>query len=186
MDTFISNVSFAHLTKNLDDYSERALLKSIEYSSWPIIEYTKQMKKIMGEYPRYVVGLSSHGPDSFHNNYDFAAVTKSVMEVLIRYLNYRFFSQNVIFNVVRTRPVITESLLSTLGKEWQSFIEEYDVTNSDVSLDEVAKVVFALCSGWMDGIRGQTINADNGYQFADGTQSFYKQRNRLGVGKSAK
>src|ERR1044071_8609883 len=63
IDVFISNVSFANLVKGLDDYSEGSLLKSIEYSSWPMIEYPRQMKKIMGKYPKYVLSLSSHGPD---------------------------------------------------------------------------------------------------------------------------
>lgn len=181
IDTFVSNVAFSGAVSEMKDYSEKKLLKSIEYSSWPMVEYTKQMKKIMGKYPRYVIGISSHGPDSFHVNYDIAAATKSVMEVMVKYLNYHFFSEDVIFNVVRTRPVITESLVSIIGKDWPAFIEKYDVTASEVSTEDVAKVIFALTSGFMDGIRGQTINADDGYQFADGTQSFYAQRDELGL-----
>lgn len=97
VDVFISNVSFANVIKGLDDYSEKSLYKSIEYSTWPMIEYTKQMKQVMGDYPKYVIGISSHGPDVFHKNYDFAAVVKSLSEVLVRYLNYHFFNQQVIF-----------------------------------------------------------------------------------------
>ena len=176
---FISNVSFASLIKSTDDYSEKALLKSIEYSSWPLVSYTKKIKEISGQYPRYVTGLSSHGPDSFHKNYDFAAVTKSMIEVMIKYLNYHFFNKDVIFNVIRTRPIITDSLLSTLGNEWVDFIARYDIPGTDVSLDEFAKVVYMMCSGYMDGIRGETIIADKGYDFADGIQYFYTEKERL-------
>lgn len=181
VEVFISNVSFSNLVKSVDDYSEKALLKSIEYSAWPMVAYTRKMKQITGQYPKYVIGLSSHGPDGFHKNYDFAAVTKSVMEVLIRYLNYHFFEKEVIFNIVRTRPVITDSLLSTLGKEWEEFIARFDIPGTDVSLDEVAKVIYMLCSGLMDGIRGQTITADKGYDFADGLQFIYTERERLNL-----
>jgi NAD(P)-dependent dehydrogenase (short-subunit alcohol dehydrogenase family) len=179
IDAFISNVSFSSLIKEIDDYSEKSLLKSIEYSTWPMIEYTREIKNITGKYPRYVIGLSSHGPDGYHLNYDYAAITKTVMEVLIRYLNYHFFNEQIIFNVVRTRPIITDSLLSTLGKEWSSFISHYDIPGTEVTEEEVAQVIFMLCSGWMDGIRGQTIIADKGYDFADGLQYLYAEKERL-------
>lgn len=181
INAFISNVSFSSLIKELNDYSEKSLLKSIEYSTWPLIEYTRQIKNITGTYPTYVIGLSSHGPDGYHLNYDYAAITKSVLEVLIRYLNYHFFNEQVIFNMVRTRPIITDSLLSTLGNDWANFISHYDIPGTHVSAEEVANVIFMLCSGWMDGIRGQTIIADKGYDFADGLQYLYAEKERLNL-----
>lgn len=181
IDVFISNVSFANLIKDIDEYSEKGLLKSVEYSVWPTIEYTRQMNTVLGAFPKYVIGLSSQGPDTFLTNYDYAAVTKSVLEVIIRYLNYHLYEQNIIFNVVRTRPVITDSLLSTTGPDWTAFIEKYDVPDTDVPLKEVGKVILALCSGLMDGIRGQTINADNGFDFADGLQRLYCDRKQLNL-----
>lgn len=180
IDVFVSNVAFSSLIRGLDDYSEKALLKSIEYSSWPMIEYTQQIKKIIGSYPNYIIGLSSHGPDSFLTNYDFAAITKSLMEVFVRYLNYHFFDEPVIFNIVKTRPIITDSLLSTFGNEWEQFISKFDISGTEVSAEEIANVICMLCSGLMDGIRGQTITADKGYGFADGLQRIYCEQNKLG------
>jgi NAD(P)-dependent dehydrogenase (short-subunit alcohol dehydrogenase family) len=181
LDVFISNVSFANLVKSIDDYSEAALLKSIEYSCWPMIEYTRQMKTVFGEYPKYVIGLSSHGPDRFHKNYDFAAATKALNEVLVKYLNYHFYDENVIFNILRTRPVITDSLLSTLGKEWTEFIAKYDIPGTHIELEEFARVAYMMCSGLMDAIRGQTIIADRGYDFAEGLQRMYVDQEELGL-----
>jgi enoyl-[acyl-carrier-protein] reductase (NADH) len=173
IDIFVSNVSFANLVRTFSDYSEKALLKSIEYSAWPIIGYTQKMKEIMGQYPRYVLGLSSHGPDSYHVNYDFAAITKAVLEVMVKYLNYHFFNLDVRFNIIRTRPIITDSLLSTFGKEWTSFIAQNDFSGTDVSGEDIGKLAVMLTSGLMDGISGETIHADKGYNFADGLQSIY-------------
>jgi 3-oxoacyl-[acyl-carrier protein] reductase len=181
VDIFISNVSFSSLVRDIDDYNENSLYKSIEYSTWPMIAYIKQIKKTFGNYPKYVLGLSSHGPDTYHVNYDFAAATKAISEVLVKYLNYRFFDENIIFNMVRTRPIITDSLLSTSGQEWLAFIEKYDIPDTAIELEEIAKVVFMMCSGLMDGIRGQTINADRGYDFADGLQRLYQNHKELGL-----
>ncbi|MEO8759438.1 MAG: SDR family oxidoreductase [Bacteroidia bacterium] len=181
LDVFISNVSFTTLVKNMDDYNEAYLLKSIEYSCWPMIEYTRQMKNIFNSYPKYVLALSSHGPDRFHKNYDFAAATKSLNEVLVKYLTYHFYDDGVIFNVLRTRPVITASLLSTLGDEWVEFIAKYDIPGTHIELEEVAKVAYMMTSGLMDGIRGQTITADRGYDFLEGLQRMYIDQEALGL-----
>ncbi|MGZ4053865.1 MAG: SDR family oxidoreductase [Bacteroidia bacterium] len=181
LDIFISNVSFANLVKSMDDYNEGSLLKSIEYSCWPMVEYTRQMKNVLGAYPKYVIGLSSHGPDRFHKNYDFAAATKAVNEVLVKYLNYHFYDEDVIFNILRTRPVITDSLLSTLGNEWTEFIAKYDIPGTHIELEEFARVAYMMCTGLMDGIRGQTITADRGYDFAEGLQRLYMDQEELGL-----
>lgn len=181
LDVFISNVSFTTLVKGMDDYKEANFLKSIEYSCWPMIEYTRQMKNIFNKYPKYVIGLSSHGPDAYCKNYDFAAATKAINEVLVKYLTYHFYDENVIFNILRTRPVITDSLLSTVGKEWVEFVGKYDVRGTHIELEEVAKVIYAMCSGLMDAVRGQTIIADRGYDFADGLLHMYNDREALGL-----
>jgi len=136
---------------------------------------------VFGVYPKYVLALSSHGPDRFHKNYDFAAATKSLNEVLVKYLTYHFYDDGVIFNVLRTRPVITDSLLSTLGNEWVEFIEKYDIPGTHIELEEVAKVAYMMTSGLMDGIRGQTITADRGYDFAEGLQRMYIDQETLGL-----
>lgn len=181
LDVFISNVSFANLVKSIDDYSEAALLKSIEYSCWPMIEYTRQMKTVFGVYPKYVIGLSSHGPDRYHKNYDFAAATKALNEVLVKYLNYHFYDENVIFNILRTRPLVTDLLLSTIGKDWPKFIAKYDIPGTHIELEEFANVAYMMCSGLMDAIRGQTVIADRGYDFAEGLQRMYADQEELGL-----
>jgi len=63
VDAFISNVSGAPVVGDLADYSPRGLFKSIEYSAWPMVEYTRRIKAVFGAYPRYVVGMSSTGVD---------------------------------------------------------------------------------------------------------------------------
>lgn len=181
LDVFISNVSFTTLVKTMEDYNEAYFLKSIEYSCWPMVEYIRQMKTVFGVYPKYVLGLSSAGPDRFYKNYDFAAATKSLNEVLIKYLTYHFYDDGVIFNIIRTRPVITDSLISTVGEGWIDFIKKYDIPGTEIELEEVAKTVYMMTTGLMDAIRGQTINADRGYDFAEGLQRMYVDQEKLGL-----
>jgi NAD(P)-dependent dehydrogenase (short-subunit alcohol dehydrogenase family) len=62
---FISNASDTVTVQSLDDFTERAFLKSLRASAWPTVEYTLAAKKYLGHYPRYAVVMSSDGPDRF-------------------------------------------------------------------------------------------------------------------------
>src|SRR2546427_577194 len=55
---FVSNVSAGLVVGKLKDYSPQALFRSIEYSAWPICEYTMRLRETFGKYPRYVIGIS--------------------------------------------------------------------------------------------------------------------------------
>lgn len=176
---FISNVSMALVTKGLDDYDKRALFKSIEYSAWPMFAYTAAIKKEFGRYPRYVVALSSGGPDHFYRNYDFIGASKALMETLCRYMNYRLYDEDVRINVVRSRLVITDSLKATFGSDFIEFASKINLERQFVSPEEVANAVFGLCSGLMDGVSGQVIMVDRGGTFSDNLMGLYEERQFL-------
>jgi NAD(P)-dependent dehydrogenase (short-subunit alcohol dehydrogenase family) len=181
IEAFISNVSVGLVVKEFEDYEKRSLFKSIEYSAWPMIEYTRQIKTVFGRYPRYVVGLSSGGPDAFYKNYDFVAASKAVMESLCRYLNYRLFDDDIRINVVRSRLVRTESLRVTFGRDFEDFAERFNMRRQFISCEEVANAILALCSGLMDGVSGQVIMVDRGTSFFDNLMRIYEERDALNI-----
>ena len=180
LEVFVSNVAFAQVVKDLGDYRKRSLLRSVEYSSWPMFEYALKTKEIFGSYPRYVIGMSSVGPDAFTANYDFVAASKAVLETLCRYANYRLASEDVRVNVVRAALVRTESLDATMGEECVPFIERFEPAMF-VSVEEVAEVVVALCSGLMDSVGGQVLTVDHGVTFYDNIMRLYGERERLKI-----
>jgi enoyl-[acyl-carrier-protein] reductase (NADH) len=103
VDIFVSNVSVALVVNQLKDYSLKALSKTIEYSAWPMVAYTSRIHETFGRYPRYVVAMSSTGPDSYSKGYDFMAGSKAVMEAICRYMSYRLYDEDIRINVVRSR-----------------------------------------------------------------------------------
>jgi NAD(P)-dependent dehydrogenase (short-subunit alcohol dehydrogenase family) len=178
LDVFVSNVAFAQIVKTMDDYQKRALLRSIDYSVWPMVEYTKQIKSVFGAYPRYVIGLSSIGPDKYTSNYDFVASSKAVMETLCRYLAFRLGPEGSRVNVVRAALVRTESLTATMGPECVPFIERFD-PSMFVTVEEVANAILALTSGLMDAMTGQVISVDHGAPFYDNIMRLYGERDKI-------
>lgn len=181
VEAFISNVSAALVIRGFDDYSRRGLHQSIDASAWPMVEYTRRIKNVFGSYPRYIVGMSSTGPDSFSSGYDFVAASKAVMETLCKYMNYRLFDEDVRINVIRSRSIRTPSFESTFGAEFSNFAKRFTKESHFLVPEDVADAALALCSGMMDGVSGQILTIDRGTTFFDNLMRLYEEREELGI-----
>ncbi len=181
VDAFISNASNAVTVQSLDDLTERAFLKSMRASAWPTVEYTLAAKKHLGQYPRYVVVMSSDGPDRFTPAYDFVASSKAAVETLARYLAYRLKDEDFRINVVRSRAIKTDAFADTFGNDFYDFLRRFVSEEWFVTVPEVANVAFSLCSGLFDAMNGQIVMVDRGNTFADGISVIYENRERLGL-----
>ena len=168
LDIFISNVGFALKTDNLDDYKKRSLYKTLDYSSWPMIDYCQKAKKQFGKYPRYVLGVSSNGPEHYYPGYDFVAASKAMLEFFGRYLAVHLQKEGSCVNVVRFGTVQTESFELIFGKKFFDFAQQNGVKPELQLLPEqCGRVLFALCSGLFDAMNGQLIQVDHGLPFQD-------------------
>ncbi|MGL5741576.1 MAG: SDR family oxidoreductase [Legionella sp.] len=178
---FISNVSLALLTKSLDDYSERGLYTSIKYSAWPMVSITQAINEQMHHYPQYIIGTSSNGPDEYHMNYDFVALSKAIMETMIKYLNYHFKFEDTLINALRIKCVDTESLSATFGDDFIDFVNRYKIPGMVIEVEQAAKAIYMMCSGLMDGVSGEVLNLDGGSSFADNIMHFYANKKQFSL-----
>lgn len=181
VEAVIANVSFGLVVQSLDDWELRSLHRSIDYSAWPMFSYGKRVADVFGRWPRYIVGLSSGGPDHFYKNYDFVAASKAVMETMCRYMSYRLFDRDCRVNVVRSRLVRTESLRATFGRDFEAFAEHFNMRRQFIETDEVAGAILALCSGLLDAMNGQVLMVDRGTTFCDDLMRLYEERDELDV-----
>jgi enoyl-[acyl-carrier-protein] reductase (NADH) len=168
LDALVMNASVAVTVQSLDDLTERAFVKSMRATAWPLVEYTLAARRELGAYPRHIVAMSSDGPDRFTPAYDFVACGKAAAESLARYLAYRLRGEDVRVNVVRSRAVKTESFTATFGREFHGFLRELVGEDWFVTPEEVGDVAYALCSGMFDAMTGQVVMVDRGNTFADG------------------
>ncbi len=175
VEVFVSGAAFGHVVQSVEEYSRRSLVQTLEYTAWPLAGYLQALHKTFGTYPRYVIGLSSGGPDDFLTNYDIVAACKGAMEVLCRYLAYRLGDEGVRVNVVRSQFVRTESLWATTGEAFGPFVDARD-PSLFVTADEVAIAVLALCSGLMDGVNGQVVMVDSGTTFGDNLMGLFERQ----------
>ena len=172
----LSNVSFAHVSKQHEDLDKKSFLRSLGYSAWPFVSYLQAAHAAFGRYPRYAIGMSSRGPEYFLPGYDFVAASKTVMETFCRYLTADLLSEDIRINVVRANPVETRSLEATFGPDFAPFCKQYYGEGFFVTSEEVAAAALGLCSGLMDGVKGQVLLLDRGFGFADNVVRLFSQR----------
>lgn len=182
VDVFISNVAGSVVVRDFASMTERALAKSIHYSSWPMFGYLQKLKAAFGCYPRYAIALSSSGPDAYSPGYEFVAASKAVLETLCRYANYRLRDEDIRINVIRAGAIKTQSAEEMFGDELFSFLERLARPGYEwLTMDQVANVAVALCSGLLDACSGQVVTVDRGDSFSDNLMRLYAQREQLGL-----
>jgi len=181
VEVFVSNVCIVQPAQGVDSYKRRSLLKSLEYSAWPFVAYTQQIKKTFGKFPRYVIGVSSDGPDNYFANYEFVAASKAVMETFCRYMAKHLSGEDVRLNVIRTRNVLTDAVYEIFGDEYTNFVGKYAGEDYFVQPQEIGDAILGMCSGMLDAMNGQIIMVDKGVAFADSLMRLLEERNALGL-----
>ena len=181
VEVFVSNVCIVQPAQGIESYRKRSLLKSLEYSAWPFVSHIQQIKRVFDHLPRYVVGISSDGPDSYFSRYEFVAASKAVMETFCRYAAKHLAGEDIRLNVVRTRNVLTDAIEEIFGSEYREFIGKYAGEEYFVEPEEVGNAVVALCSGLLDAMSGQVIQVDKGIAFADSLMRLLEKRHDLGM-----
>lgn len=176
VDIFISNVGFAQRTMSLDDYKKRSLYKTLDYSTWPLIEYTQKIRQVFGRYPKRVLAISSNGPDHFYQGYDYVAASKALLEHFSRYLSVHLFPEGSRVNAIRFGTVRTESFNAIFGEDFFDYITKNGLSEDMIlTPEECGKAIFAFCSGYLDAVNGQVINVDYGLPFQDNSMMRYLQ-----------
>lgn len=137
---------------------------------------------MFGRYPAYTLGTSCDGPEIFYPGYDYVAVSKSVMETFCRYMGKHLYEEEgARINILRSRPVSTDSLASTFGDEYEPFLRKWHSDDYFIELDAVGDAALALCSGLMDGMTGQVVLLDKGVAFSDNLMRLFDQRDEYNL-----
>lgn len=174
VDIFVSNVGFAPVIRTLEEYKKRSFFRTLEYSSWPLVEYTRRIRARFGSYPRRIVGVSSDGPDHYYTGYDFVSAAKALLEHFGRYLAAHVADHGSRVNILRFGTVRTESFDAVFGDDFFEYARRQGLAEDLVlSPDECGKAVLALCSGLMDAMNGQVVTVDYGLPFRDNLMMRY-------------
>ena len=166
LDVVVSNVAFAKVVKDISELKKSSLDLSLSYSAWPLVDHVQAAREVLGRYPKYVIAISSDGPDVCHPGYELAGASKAVLETLCRYLAVRLRAEGVRVNAVRPGLLDTASSRAIAG---DAAIDAVKERAPGVVQDPrgVARACVALCSGLMDSVTGQVLVVDEGWSLVD-------------------
>lgn len=181
VEVFVSNVCAVQPATGPKSYKKRSLLKSLEYSAWPMVGYVKHIKARFGRVPRYVVGVGSDGARHYFSHYEYVAVSKAVMETFCRYLSYHLRDEDVRVNIVSSRNVLTDAVDEIFGEDYVPFMTANAGPKYFMSPEDIGNAILAVCSGMLDALKGQVLQVDKGMAFAD-TSMHHLERHRAGGG----
>jgi len=179
VDIFVSNAANAVVIRDLEDWSLRGLQQSVRYSVWPTIGLTLALRDAFGAPPRYVIAMSSDGPDHYTAGYDAVAATKAMLESVVRYLATRLRPEGSRVNAIRSRGVRTASFDAVFGEALRDWASGLVPERWWVEPEDVAGAALALCSGRMDAVNGQVLTVDRGTAFADNLMRLFVEREHL-------
>jgi NAD(P)-dependent dehydrogenase (short-subunit alcohol dehydrogenase family) len=180
VDIFVSNAANAVRIQSMEDWSLRGLQASVRYSVWPTIAIAQGLRERFGS-PRYIIAMSSDGPDTFTHGYDAIAATKAMLESIVRYLATRLRPEGCRVNALRSRGVPTASLDAVFGAELRDWVSGYAPDEWWVPAEEVGQAALGLVSGRMDAVNGQVLTIDRGTAFSDNLMRLYAERDALGL-----
>ncbi len=163
IDVFVSSAGCAQKTDTLEQYKKKSFYKTLDYSTWPLVAYTRAIREVFGAYPSYILAISSDGPDHYYTGYDYVAASKALLEFFSRYLSMHLFEEGTRVNVLRFGPVKTDSFDQFFGNGFFDFVEKAGISREMlVSAEACGKTAVALCSGLLDAVNGQVLTVDNG------------------------
>jgi enoyl-[acyl-carrier-protein] reductase (NADH) len=177
LEVLVANVALARVVSGLADYDLRSLQTSLEYSAWPIVGHLQACREVFGRAPRHTLATSCDGPDTYYPGYDYVAVAKKVMETFCRYMAKELYeTERATINVIRSRPVSTDSLRATFGDEFEPFLRAAHGDDYLVDVAAVGDAALALTGGLMDAMTGQVILLDHGVAFQDNLMRLFERR----------
>jgi len=103
------------------------------------------------------------------------------METFCKYLNTLLWDEDIRLNVLRARPVSTDSLQATFGPEFEPFLRKYGGDDYVLEASEVADAVVALTSGLLDAVSGQVILLDKGVCFGNNLMRLFEHRSEYSL-----
>ena len=160
IDLLVANACVAAVGGSLDALRTRDLARCLDASAYSLIDYVARCRGALGEAPTRIVAMSSDGVVNHHPRYDYVALAKAALESLAREQAQR----STVF-ILRTRQSTTGGFAEVFGERALALLERY--ARFAVAPEDVAAVVLACASGFLDGIAGQPVQIDHGAGWLD-------------------
>ena len=167
LDGIVHSAAFApkdHLSgKYLDNISRDGFALAHDVSSYSFTALAKAFKDSLNE-AASLVTLSYIGSNKVVQNYNVMGVAKASLESSVLYLADSLGERRIRVNAVSAGPIKTLAAAGISGfSKILDIYQEKSPIKTNITTDDVAKVVYFLLSDYSSAITGQTLYVDNGF-----------------------
>lgn len=157
LDLLVANACVAGVGGSLDALRARDIRRTLQASAFSLTEYLRQSRTQLGAAPARIVVMSSDGVAVHHPGYDYVGFAKAALEAIA--CDPSLTRESTTF-LIRCRHALTGGFTEIFGAETLAVLQRYEAFA--VQPSEVADVVLACASGYLDGVRNQPIQVDHG------------------------
>lgn len=166
VDILVHSVAFAPqdaLKGRFIDTSRDAFKIALDISAYSLVALCKAYEPIFSQNAS-VITLTYYGSVKVVQNYNVMGVAKAALESSVRYLANDLGAKGVRVNAISAGPIKTLAASGISGfKTILSQIEEKAPLKRNVTQEDVAKSALFLCSDLSNGVTGDILYVDSGY-----------------------
>ncbi len=165
IDFLLHSIAFADrndLLKDTMQTSREGFKMAMEISAYSLLAVANAAKDIFAE-KGSIVTMTYFGGEKCVPGYNVMGVCKAALDASMRYLAYDMGPRNVRVNALSAGPLKTLASSAVGAGEMLSLYEHMSPLGRNVTHDEVGKVGAFLLSDMSDGITGEIMHIDAGY-----------------------
>lgn len=167
IDVLIHAVAYANredLAGLYVDTSREGFKTALEISAYSLVLLARHSAPLMQPEGGSIVTLTYYGAEKVVQGYNVMGIAKAALEASVRYLAADLGPQNIRVNAISAGPIKTLAASGIRGfKNILHIVEEKAPLRRNVTQDDVANTALYLCSELGNGVTGEVIYVDSGY-----------------------
>ncbi len=145
------------------DTSREGFKIAMDVSAYSLVRLAKHAEPLMGE-GSSIMAMTYYGSVKVVQNYNVMGVAKAALESSVRYLASDLGEKGIKVNAISAGPIKTLAASGISGfKTILAQIEERSPLKRNVTAEDVANTALYLSSNLSNGVTGQVIYVDSGY-----------------------
>ena len=165
IDFILHSIAFApleDLKRDTVETSRAGFLQAVEISAYSLIAVVNAAREILSDRAS-VVTMTYFGGEKVVPGYNVMGVCKATLESIVKYLAYELGPQGVRVNAVSAGPLRTLAGRGAGVDDMLILYEKMAPMSRNITHEEVGQVGAFLLADQSDGITGEILHVDGGY-----------------------
>jgi enoyl-[acyl-carrier protein] reductase I len=167
LDCLVHSIAFAkreELKGEFVDTSRDGFKLALDVSVYSLVALAKRAQTLMEGRGGKIITMSYYGSEKVIQNYNVMGVAKAALEASTRYLAADLGPKNIRINAISAGPLRTLAAMGISGfKAILDVVETKAPLRRNVTQDDIASTALYLLSDLSNGVTGEVLHVDSGY-----------------------